>query len=86
MTDQSSEDITLVELLEDEDMEFVIYNDGQEVTTVDGYGEALSAVLNAIDHDIGVEQAVGAGMSRSVYLDPEGVIETLLDQVDTTDN
>lgn len=86
MTDQNSDDISLVELLGDEDIEFVIYDDGKEVATVDTYGQAIRAVLDGIDYDIGVEQSTGAGMSRSVYLDPEGVMETLLDQIDTTDN
>lgn len=74
----SEDDISLTELLNDDDVEFVIYKDGEEIKRKEEYGEALSAVLEATGLEVGVEEDVGAGMSRSVYLDPEGVLQTLL--------
>lgn len=86
MTNQDEDHISLVELLNDEDVEFAIYDGDDEIASVENYGAAIAQILDGIDYQVGVEQSVGAGMSQSVYLDPEGVIETLLEEIETTDN
>lgn len=75
--------MTLVELLEDNDVEFVVYDDGEEVAKGDDYGEVVQSVIDSTELDVGVEQAVEGGISRPIYLDAGGVIQKLLEIINT---
>lgn len=67
-----SNDITLTELLQ-EDIDFVVFDQGEIESTHSTYGDALNEVLESSQKSVGVVQ-----MGRPVYLDPDGVIQTLL--------
>ena len=75
--------MTLVELLEDNDVEFVVYDNGEEVAKGNNYGEVVQSVIESTELEVGVEQAVGGGASRPIYLDASGVIQKLLESIDT---
>jgi|GEM_PF-5883128 len=77
---EQEEPITLAELLGDEEVEFVVFKDGDEVTTFEDFGAAVDRVLETVGLDVGVVQNVG-GPRRPVYLSMAGVVETLLADV-----
>mgnify|MGYP000400989342 CR=1 FL=1 len=77
--------IRLVEILEDEKLDFVVFQDGEEQTLFDSFGEAVDNILNVVGLDVGIVQAVGGGASRPVYLSVDGVIETLLEKTPDDD-
>lgn len=76
--------ITLLELLREDELDFVVFQDGEEIQVYDEFGDALSAVLDATSLEVGVYQGVG-GARRRVELEPSGVIETLLNEAPEDD-
>lgn len=74
-----SEPITLEELLADDDVEWVIFHDGDEEKTFENFGTAVDTVIEASNREVGVIQSTGiGGMGQQVYLSVSGVVEELL--------